>query len=143
MDRSNHYELAFEAYLRERRLCYIAVDESRRSLFDEGPVKSLDFIVYGGETARLLVDVKGRRFPGGTETRPRRVWECWAERDDVDGLERWSARFGDGYTGLLVFAYDIQPCVHLPPYTPDLWEWHGRRYLMRAVMIDLYRQHMR
>ena len=92
MDRSNHYEAAFEAYLRERRLCYIAVDESRRSLLDEGPVKSLDFIVYGDDTARLLVDVKGRKFPGGTDEKPRRVWQCWAERDDVDGLERWSAR---------------------------------------------------
>ena len=43
MDRSNHYELAFEAYLRERRLCYIAVDEARRSLLDDGTVKITDF----------------------------------------------------------------------------------------------------
>ena len=143
MDRSNHYEMAFEAYLRQRRLCYIAVDESRRSLLDAGPVKSLDFIVYGDEAARLLVDVKGRKFPGGTEEKPRRVWQCWAERDDVDGLERWSARFGLGYTGLLVFAYDIQPSVHLPLATPDLWEWRGRRYLMRALTVEVYRRHMR
>src|SRR5258708_36508622 len=26
MDRSNHYEAAFEPYLRQRRLCFIAVD---------------------------------------------------------------------------------------------------------------------
>ena len=30
--RSNHYEAAFEAYLRELRAPYIAIDESRRSL---------------------------------------------------------------------------------------------------------------
>ena len=143
MDRSNHYEAAFEAYLRQRRLCYIAVDESRRSLLDKGPVKSLDFIVYGDATARLLIDVKGRKFPGGTEAKPRRVWQCWAERDDVDGLERWSARFGLGYTGLLVFAYDIQSFVRLHLDTPDLWEWRGHRYLFRAVAIDVYRSHMK
>ena len=28
--RDNHYEAAFEAYLRDRRLGYVAVDESRR-----------------------------------------------------------------------------------------------------------------
>jgi len=143
MDRSNHYETAFEAYLRERRLCYIAVDESRRSLMDVGSIKSLDFIVYGDEMSRLLVDVKGRKFPGGSETKPRRVWQCWAERDDVDGLERWSTRFGHGYTGLLVFAYDLQPCVRLHIDTPDLWEWRGRRYLFRAVAVDVYRRHMK
>ena len=29
MDRSNHYEAAFEAYLQWHRLCYVAVDERR------------------------------------------------------------------------------------------------------------------
>ena len=31
MDRSNHYESAFEAYLRARRLGYVAVDEAHRA----------------------------------------------------------------------------------------------------------------
>ena len=65
MDRSNHYEAAFEAYLQWHRLCYVAVDETRRAMLGETRVKSLDFIVYGPHGARLLVDVKGRRFPGG------------------------------------------------------------------------------
>ena len=30
--RGNHYELAFEEYLRSRQVPYLAVDESRRSL---------------------------------------------------------------------------------------------------------------
>ncbi|MFL5329954.1 MAG: HYExAFE family protein [Gemmataceae bacterium] len=47
MDRGNHYEAAFEDYLRDRALPYIGVDETRRSLLGDGPVKSLDFIVYG------------------------------------------------------------------------------------------------
>ena len=60
MDRGNHYETAFEAYLRDRRLGYVAVDESRRSSLDDEPVKSIDFIVYGPGGSRLLIDVKGR-----------------------------------------------------------------------------------
>jgi hypothetical protein len=143
MDRSNHYEAAFEAYLRRRRLCYVAVDEAKRSLVDDEPVKSLDFVVYGEADARLLVDVKGRKFPGGTPDEPRRVWECWAERDDVSGLRRWEQQFGPGYVGLLVFVYQIAPEISLPDDVEDLWEFRGRRYLSRAVAADEFSRHMR
>ena len=105
MDSNNHYEVAFASYLLARRLCYVAVDESRRSLADETPIKSLDFLVFGPEGIRLVVDIKGRRFPGGPPSRPRRVWECWSFRDDIDGLERWADLAGPDYRGLLVFAY--------------------------------------
>src|SRR5439155_5475088 len=81
MDRSNHYEAAFEAYLQWHRHCYVAVDETRRAMLGEVRVKSLDFIVYGEHGARLLVDVKGRRFPTGSPERQRRVWECWSTHD--------------------------------------------------------------
>ena len=143
MDRSNHYEAAFEAYLRARRLGYVAVDETHRASLDDEPVKSLDFIVHGPHGAKLLVDVKGRRFPGGPKDRPRRVWESWSTREDVDGLVRWAEHFGPQYQGLLVFAYRILPTVLLRLGTPDLWHWHGRFYLLRAVTVDDYRRHMR
>jgi hypothetical protein len=143
MDRSNHYEAAFEGYLQEHRLCYVAVDETRRAWLGEARVKNLDFIVHGEAGARLLVDVKGRRFPAGTRGRRRRVWECWSTREDVDGLLRWEALFGGGFRGLFVFAYHILPGVTFAEDVPDLWEWHGRRYLLRAVTAADYREVMR
>ena len=143
MDRSNHYETAFEAYLQWHRLCYVAVDETRRALLGDVSMKSLDFIVYGESGSRLLIDVKGRRFPGGTAERPRRVWESWSTQDDVDGLERWTELFGIGYRGLLVFSYELQPIVNVPEDTEDLWTWRGRRYLFRAVTVADYREHLR
>lgn len=143
MDRSNHYEAAFEAYLRAERLCYVAVDETRRAELDEEPVKSLDFIVYGPGDARLLVDVKGRRFPSGGDDRPRRIWQNWSMREDLDGLARWEGRFGPGYRGLLVFMYHVLPTVDLPLGTVDVWFWRGRRYLLRAVAAADYRASMR
>jgi hypothetical protein len=141
MDRSNHYEAAFEAYLQWHRLCYIAVDETRRSMLDEERIKSLDFIVYGESGARLLVDVKGRRFPSGSK-HPRRVCECWSTQDDIDGLERWTTLFGAGYRGLLVFAYQVLPEIELADDVDDLWTWRGRRYVLRAVLASDYRRHM-
>jgi len=143
MDRSNHYEAAFEAYMQWHRLCYVAVDETRRAMLGEMRVKSLDFIVYGANGQRLLVDVKGRRFPSGPPDRPRRVWECWSTQEDIDGLERWAALSGPGYRGLLVFAYHLLAGVALPEDTEDLWTWRGRRYLFRAVAVDEYRPHLR
>ena len=40
-------------------------------------------------------------------------------------------------------AYYILPEVELRPGTADLWVWRGKRYLMRAVTVSDYRQHMR
>jgi hypothetical protein len=143
MKRSNKYEAAFEAYLQWHRLCYVAVDETRRSYLGETRVKSLDFIVHGEGGAHLLIDVKGRRFPSGPPGKERYVWECWSEREDVDGLSRWANLFGNGFQGLLVFAYHILPSVVLPKDTDDLWTWRGRRYLLRAIGVDAYREHLR
>jgi hypothetical protein len=142
MDRSNHYEAAVEAYLQGHRLGYIAVDESRRALLGDTPIKSLDFLVFGPKGARLVVDVKGRRYPSGG-ARPRRVWECWSTQDDVDSLERWADLSGSGWQGLLIFAYHIHPKIELPNTVEDLWTWRGRHYLLRAVEVADYRRHMR
>ncbi len=122
---------------------HIAVDETRRAQLGDSPVKSLDFIVYGDAGSRLLVDIKGRRFPGGPPEKPRRVWECWSTQDDIDCLQRWADLFGPGYQALLVFTYHLSPSVVLPEDTDDLWTWRGRRYLFRAIAVDEYRQHMR
>jgi hypothetical protein len=143
MDRSNHYEAAFEAYLQAQRHCYVAVDETRRATLGEMRVKNLDFIVHCPGPHRLLIDVKGRRYPAGPEHRQRRVWECWSTRGDIDGLEQWQTMFGPGYQGLLVFVYHILPCVTLPDDIEDLWLFRGRRYLLRAVSAEDYRRHMR
>jgi hypothetical protein len=143
VDRSNHYEAAFEGYLQWHRHCYIAVDETRRSFLGDQRVKSLDFIVPATAGGQWLIDVKGRRYPGGPPERPRRVWECWSQREDLDSLRQWAECFGPGYQALLVFLYEIMP--HAPPLPPDeeLWTWHDRRYVLRAVPVDDYRLHMR
>ena len=143
MDRGNHYEAAFEAYLRDARLAYMPVDESRRTTLDDEPVKSLDFIVHGLGERKLLVDVKGRKFPGGSDEKRTFIWQNWSTREDIDGLERWEKLFGAGSLGLLVFIYHLLPMVDLPPGTVDLWHWRGKRYLLRAVPVLEYKEVMR
>lgn len=143
MDRTNHYEAAFEGYLQRHHLCYVAVDETRRAYLGESRVKNLDFIVHSPGGASLLVDVKGRRFPTGRAGKRRRVWQCWCDAEDVTGLLRWAGLFGPHYQPLLVFTYHILPPVALPEGTSDLWVWRGRRYLFRAVPVEAYHDHMR
>ena len=142
MDRSNPYEAAFETFLKEQGLCYVAVDETRRAVLGEVPVKNLDFIVLGPSGAKLLVDVKGRRFPGGPADKPRYVWESWATQEDVNGLTHWQALFGNDYLPLFVFMYRVMPTVTLDD-TPDVWRSKDETYLFRAVTLDDYRKHLR
>lgn len=143
MNRDNHYEAAFDAYLRARGVAVMPVVEARRSYLDDDEVKSPDFLVIGPDDARLVVDVKGRRFPGGPSDRPRKVWEHWSTRDDVAGLARWAARLGPGFRGVLAFVYQVLPTVALPDDTPDLFSHAGRTYLARGVAVEDYAEHMR
>jgi hypothetical protein len=143
MDRGNHYETAFEAYLQAQRLCYIAVHEGRRTFVGENRVKNLDFIVHGQDGFGFLVDVKGRRFPGGAADKPRRVWECWSTQDDVDGLQRWEQVFGEGYCGLLLFIYQLGPNEEPAAEVGEPFSWRGRRLLLRGITIEDYRRHLR
>lgn len=143
MDTRNHYESAFKAYLQWRGYCFVAVTETDRPVAGDEALKNLDFIVHGEAGTRLLVDIKGRRFPTGSAGRRRRVWECWSTNDDIDGLRRWEELFGPGSVGLLVFAYEVLPEVPLFADTEDLWTWRDRRYLLRAVAVDDYCRRMR
>lgn len=153
--RRHHYERAFESYLRDRRIPYVAVNEARKSLLppearlrlsgaeDGGTaLKNFDFIVYGDNT-NLLIEIKGRKVPtrktpGATGAR----LDCWVTRDDIDSLRAWERLFGPGYAGTLVFVY---LCEGQPPdgLFQEVIEWDGRWYALRAIDLDDYEKSMK
>lgn len=141
MKSDNHYEAAFEAYLRSLGVAVVPVVEARRSYLDQTEVKSPDFIVVGPDDAKLVVDVKGRKFPGGPAG-GRKMWENWSTREDIDGLTRWAGRLGESFRGVLAFVYQVLPTVALPAGTPDLFAYRDRLYLARGVCVEAYRDHM-
>ena len=143
MNRDNHYEAAFEAFLRGRGVAVVPVDEARRSYLDTDDVKSPDFIVVGPDDAKLVVDVKGRKFPGLSGGKAVKTWQNWVETGDIDGLTRWAGRFGDGFRGVIAFVYHVLPSVILPDDTPDLFAFRDRVYLARGIDADDYRDHMK
>jgi len=136
MIRSNHYEAAFEEYLRQQRTAYVAVDESRRALLKEVSLKSMDFIVYCESSTNLLVDVKGRKCLKG------RSWENWATVEDIQGLTEWQQVFGSDFRSLLVFAYELIGDFSSEP-SHSLVSYQSKRYAFYGVWLDEYSKAMK
>ncbi len=161
--RRHHYEVAFESYLRDRRVPYVAVDEAKKALLPdsarlmvhdcaeqrERSLKSFDFVVYG-ESANLLVEIKGRKLGRASAPMvdaPQRAGrgprlESWVNGDDVGSLETWSRLFGDGFEPVFVFVYwcQEQPASAL---FEETFEHRGRWYALRAVFAEDYARAMR
>jgi hypothetical protein len=138
--RGNHYDAAFEAFLRTRRTPYVAVDEQRRALLEQQSLKSMDFIVYSQKAANLLVDVKGRRFPSGDPESGHR-WENWATAEDLPALLKWQDVFGNDFRAVLVFAYHIVSDAERVKFD-DLYSFRDRLYSFYGVWADDYRKAM-
>ncbi len=136
-DRSVHYEAAFEGYLREKKIPYVAVDEAKKALFAGSNLKSFDFVVYAADKPNLLVDVKGRQAKSSST---RRGYESWATERDVDDLIQWQQVFGEGFQALLAFVYWIETPL-IPE--PGMFEFRDRWYLMMGIDLGEYRSHMR
>ncbi len=138
-NRENHYEAAFEAYLRRHRVPYVAVDEAKRSRWGNGSIKSLDFIVSPPGDRSWLVDVKGRRFPSGEQ---KHYWKNWSTRDDLISLAQWERLFGERFGGLLVFAYNV--VGDRAPLVPErLFEFRGGLYGFVGIAVAEYARHAR
>ena len=135
--RENHYEAAFEAWLRQLEVPYVAVDESHRALLPGRTLKSLDFIVSPaaaeGGAEQWLVDVKGRQFP----TAGRQFWRNWSTRDELQSLAAWEALLGRQAVGLLVFAYNVIG-EHAPLPAEELFVHRQQLYAFVGVRLDHY-----
>jgi hypothetical protein len=137
-DRSVHYEAAFEAFLRDRGIPYVAVDEAKKAPFSDAKLKSFDFVVYSRNGPNLLIDVKGRQLRDKGSTR--RSFQTWTTERDVDDLMQWQQVFGEGFKAVLSFIYWIEPPLHIEP---GMFEFRDRWYLLMGIDLEEYRSHMR
>ena len=139
-DRTVHYEAAFEAFLREKGIPCVAVDEAKKALFANAKLKSFDFVVYSKNGPNLLIDVKGRQARSRGSPGARGSFETWATEQDVNDLVQWEQVFGDGYKALLTFIYWIDP-----PLAPEagMFEHRDRWYLLYGIDLAEYRNAMR
>lgn len=130
-----HYEAAFESYLLQRQVPFVAVDEAKRAAFRDAKLKSFDFIVYSANSNNWLADIKGRRW-ASRQARGRPIWENWITQADLDGLRQWQTVFGEGFRGLLIFAYWIDAAIAPPPEI--VFDFRNQRYVFAAVALDDY-----
>jgi hypothetical protein len=142
-----HYDAAFEHYLRERAVPYVAVDEAKRAIAAPGPegprlapptLKSFDFVVYSARGRNLLVDVKGRKHSG----RSGRGLDNWVTKADVECLAQWEKLFGQGYTAAFAFLYW---CAAQPPDAlfHEVFTHGERWYAVLAIGLSDYRSWMK
>jgi len=136
-----HYEAAFEDYLRQHQIPYVAVDEAKKALFRDAKLKSFDFIVYSSRHTNWLADVKGRRW-AARSGKGRRAWENWVTQGDLDGLSQWQQVFGASFRALLVFAYWLDGADATPP--PEIvFRRREQRYVFAGVPLEEYKLHAR
>ena len=161
--RRHHYEAAFEWFLRDQRIPYVAVDEAKKALLPLGAslraeaadpdsgvpaqsLKSFDFVVYGSGL-NLLVEVKGRKFVSRSRKAPQARpaglrLESWVNSEDVRSMQAWQQLFGPEFRAAFIFLYW---CDELPAdgLFEEIVEHRGRWYALRAVMVDEYAESMR
>jgi hypothetical protein len=139
--RHNHYEAAFENYVRSRAWPYVPVDEHRRAIFGGARVKSFDFLVYPPGAKGWLVDIKGRKFPYERKN-GRRFWENWVTHEDLEGLRRWQGAFGAGFEPVLVFCYWLLG-VTQPHGDSEIHLFRDRYYAFVSITAGEYAAHAR
>lgn len=157
--RRHHYEHAFEAYLRAKRVPYVAVDEARKALIPEGEalkvavkdaagherhaaLKSFDFVIYG-QGSNLLVEVKGRKLARRSlSAQSRGRLESWVTAEDIESLTAWGRLFGPEFSPSFVFIYW---CDEQPPDAlfEEVVEHRGKWYALRAISLHDYRSAMK
>lgn len=137
----NHYERAFQNWLIDNRIQYIAVDEHKRAAFARCKVKSFDFLVYPANGQIIIAEVKGRKFKGTSLTKLTGS-ECWVTTEDIDGLVKWQQVFGAAYQTVFVFVYKIEN-IDVDFDGRDVFDFDADRYIFFAVKLDKYRSFMK
>ncbi len=138
---ANQYEKAFESWLIEHRIQYVAADEHKRAAFGHTNIKSFDFLLYLPAGRIVIAEVKGRKFTG-TSMEGLASLECWVTAEDVDGLSAWQQVFGEGHRAFFIFAYKVEN-IDVDFDGRDVFEFDNNRYVFFAVGLDDYVKFMK
>lgn len=139
--RPNYYERAFENWLIDNRIQYIAIDEHKRAAFARCKVKSFDYLVYPANGQIIIAEVKGRKFKG-TSLSKLTGFECWVTAEDVNGLVKWQQVFGAAYQAVFVFVYKIEN-IDVDFDGRDVFDFDADKYMFFTVKLDDYRSYMK
>lgn len=137
----NKYERAFENWLKDSRIQYIAVDDHKKAMFTRCKIKSFDFLLYPRSGQTIIAEVKGRKFIG-TSLAKLTGFECWVTTEDVDGLAAWQKVFGPGHQAIFVFVYAIEN-IDVDFDGRAVYEFDENRFTFFCIKLDDYRLFMK
>ncbi len=145
----NHYEAAFENWLIDNHVQYIAINERRKAAFARCKVKSFDFLLYPRMDSTgspqdgqvIIVEVKGRKFKGTSLNRLTGL-ECWVTTEDIDGLTKWQEVFGPGHQAIFIFAYEMEN-IDVDFDGRSAYDFAQKRYVFLCIKLDDYRSFMK
>ncbi|MCX5633171.1 MAG: HYExAFE family protein [Phycisphaerae bacterium] len=133
----NHYEKAFESWLKDNGVQYLFVDQQKRAAFSKSKIKSFDFLFYT-QGGAYLAEIKGRKFEGKTFTAFGSL-PNWVTVDDVKGLENWGEIFGEKYRGLFIFVYNLEN-IDVDADGREIYEYLDGRYVFIGILLDEYKK---
>jgi hypothetical protein len=128
---SKSYEQLFERILRDAEVLYLAIDETKRPIYAEVPIKNFDFIV-SSFNGKFLIDIKGKKFDYGFGE----TWENWIKEDDISGLKVWASHF-NAFIPLLVFVYELKGESARNKFQ-DVYTFKNRRYGIVGIDLPTY-----
>jgi hypothetical protein len=137
----NHYERAFENWLRDNQIQYVAVDEQKRATFANSRIKTFDFLLYPPNGRIIIAEVKGRKFKGDSFAKLTGL-ECWVTTEDIDGLTGWQQVFGPDHQAIFVFAYKVDN-VDVDFDGRDFYDYSRNRYVFFCVKLEDYCKFMK
>ena len=136
-----NYEQAFENWLIDNHVQYVAVDQQKRRIFARSKIKSFDFLLYPSNSQPVIAEVKGRKFKGKSLAALAGL-ECWVTMEDVRGLIRWEQVFADGFEAVFIFVYEFEN-VDVETDGRDVYDFEQGCYMFYAVRLDDYREFMK
>ncbi|MBN2182045.1 MAG: HYExAFE family protein [Sedimentisphaerales bacterium] len=137
----NHYERAFENWLIDNNVEYVAFDEHKRAAAGQADIKSFDFLLYLPDGRIIITEVKGRTFKG-TSLANLACLESWVTAEDIEGLTKWQEIFGASHKAVFVFAYKMEN-IDVDFDGRDIFDFDANRYLFLCVRLDDYRRFMK
>jgi hypothetical protein len=136
----NHYEAAFENWLIDNHIRYIAIDEHKKAAFADCKIKSFDFLLYPRSEQIIIAEVKGRKFKGHSLAQLTGL-ECWVTTEDVDGLTQWQKIFGKNHQAIFVFAYKVES-IDVDFDGREVFDFNASRFFFFSIKLDDYSRFM-
>lgn len=143
-EQANIYEQVFASWLREHRIRFVDVDQSKRFCPEQEGIKNFDFLIRPDSEDPILVEVKGRTCRSSTLAGLKGL-DGWVPFEDVQSLSYWQRCFQEktpGVRAVFVFVFTLEQ-IDIETDGQAVYDFDGGRYLSLAVSLEHYRACMK